>query len=74
MKKRFSDEQFISILREAAAGISARGLCRKHAISVATCYTWRKKYGRMGAPEVTRLTSLEEAPATLTRLLAEAML
>lgn len=31
MKKRFSDEQIISILREAEAGVSARELCRKHA-------------------------------------------
>ncbi|EPY4752374.1 transposase, partial [Klebsiella pneumoniae] len=28
MKKRFSDEQNISILREAEAGGSARELCR----------------------------------------------
>ena len=33
MKKRFSDEQIISILHEAEAGVSARELCRKHAIS-----------------------------------------
>ena len=39
MKKRFSDEQIISILREAKAGVSARELCRKHAISIATLYT-----------------------------------
>ena len=32
MKKRFSEEQIISILREAEAGVSARELCRKHAI------------------------------------------
>ena len=44
MKKRFSDEQIISILLEAEAGVSARELCRKHAISDATFYTWRKKY------------------------------
>jgi putative transposase len=31
MKKHFSDEQIISILREAEAGVSARELCRKHA-------------------------------------------
>ena len=36
MKKRFSDEQIISILREAEAGVSARELCRKHAISDAS--------------------------------------
>jgi len=28
MNKRFSDEQIISILREAEAGVSARELCR----------------------------------------------
>ncbi|WP_409519835.1 transposase [Pantoea brenneri] len=33
MKKRFSDEQIISILREAEAGVSSRELCRRHAIS-----------------------------------------
>jgi putative transposase len=40
MKKRFSDEQIISILREAEAGVSARELCRKHAISDATFYIY----------------------------------
>ncbi|VCZ69056.1 Putative transposase (identified by ISEscan HMM) [Klebsiella pneumoniae] len=52
MKKRFSDEQIISILREAEAGVSARELCRKHAISDATFYTWRKKYGGMEVPRL----------------------
>jgi len=40
MKKRFSDEQIISILRETEAGISPRELCRKHAISDAQ-EVWR---------------------------------
>lgn len=39
MKKRFSDEQIISILREAEAGVSACELCRKHAIFDATFCT-----------------------------------
>ncbi|HBQ7285127.1 TPA: transposase, partial [Klebsiella pneumoniae] len=42
----------ISILREAEAGVSACELCRKHAISDATFYTWRKKFGGMEVPEV----------------------
>ena len=46
MKKRFSDEQIISILREAEAGVPARELCRKH-ISDATFYTGVRSTGGM---------------------------
>ena len=74
MKKRFSDEQIISILREAEAGVSARELCRKHAISDATFYTWRKKYGGMAVSGVKRLKSLEEENIRLRKLLAEVIL
>jgi len=73
MKKRFSDEQIISILREAEAGVSARELCLKHAISDATFHTWRKKFGGMEVPEVKRLRSPEEENARLRMLPAEAM-
>jgi len=73
MKKRFSDEQIISIPREAEAVISARELCRKRAISDATLYTWRKKFGGMEVPEVKRLKLPEEENARLRKLLAEAM-
>ena len=55
-------------------GVPARELCRKHAISDATFYTWRKKYGGMEVPEVKRLKSLEEENTRLKKLLAEAML
>jgi len=74
MKKRFSDEQIISILCEAEAGVPARELCRKHVISDANFYTCRKKFGGMEVPEVRRLKSPEEENARLKKLLAEAML
>ena len=74
MKKRFSDEQIISILREAESGVFARELCRKHAISDAAYYTWRKKFDGMEMPEVTRLKSFEEENAHLKELLAEVMM
>ncbi len=52
MKKRFSDEQIISILRESEAGVSARELCRKYAISDATYDTLREKYSGMEVPRL----------------------
>ena len=74
MKKHSSDEQIISILREAEAGISVRELRRKHAISDATFYTSRKKFGGIEGPEIKRLKSLEEENARLKKLFAEVML
>jgi putative transposase len=67
-------KQIIGILREHQAGLSAPELCRKHGISDATFYIWRKKYGGMEVSEARRLKSLEEENAKLKRLLADAML
>ena len=58
--KRFSDEQVIGVLKEDEAGAKVDDICRRHAISSATFYTWRKKYGGMEAsdarlPEARRL-------------------
>lgn len=60
MKKRFSDEQIISILKEAEAGLAVKELCRKYIISDATFYTWRKKFGGMEVSEARRLKVIEE--------------
>ena len=74
MKKRFTEEQIINILKEGEAGIPAKEICRKHGISDATFYTWRKKYAGMEAQDVKRLKQLEEENAKLKRMLAESML
>ncbi len=74
MKKRFSEEQIIAILKEAEAGLPVRELCRKHSISDVTFYTWRKKYGGLEISEARRLKSLEQENARLKKLLAESML
>ncbi|PHP64534.1 IS3 family transposase [Zhengella mangrovi] len=73
-RSRFSEEQIIGILKEHQAGISAGDLCRKHGISDATFYTWRKKYGGMEVSEAKRLKALEEENAKLKKLLAEQMM
>jgi putative transposase len=73
-RSRFSEEQIIGILKEHQAGMTAGELCRKHGISDATFYTWRKKYGGMEVSEAKRLKALEEENARLKKLLAESMM
>jgi putative transposase len=72
MKKRFTEEQIVAILRDAESGQKAVGeICRKHAISAPTFYVWRRKYGSMAESDVKRLRELEKENARLKRLLAE---
>lgn len=71
MKKRFSEEQMINILKEADSGMKIADLCRKHNISNATYYAWKAKFGGMEASEAQRLRSLEEENRKLKRLVAD---
>lgn len=73
-QKRYSEEQIIQILKEAEAGMPVADVCRKHGVSDASFYTWRRKYGGMNVSEVKRLKRLEEENRQLKRLLAETML
>ena len=71
---RFTEEQIIGILREQEAGVKTADVCRKHGISSATFYKWKKaKYG-LDVSDAKRLKSLEDENAKLKKLLAEAML
>lgn len=71
MKKRFSEEQIILILKEGDAGAKVADLCRKHNISNATYYKWKAKFGGMNVTEAQRLRSLEEENRKLKRLVAD---
>ena len=43
MKKRFTEEQIICILREAEMGAQIREVARKHNITEQTFFRWRNK-------------------------------
>ena len=73
-RKRFTEEQIISVLQEHEAGAKAGDLARKHGISEATLYNWKAKFGGMDVSDAKRLRSLEDENGKLKRLLADAML
>ena len=75
MKKRFTEEQVIRILREAEkTGMQIREVCRRHNITEQTFFRWRNKYGGMEVSEARRLKALEGENAKLKRLVAEQLL
>jgi putative transposase len=74
MKKRFTEEQIIRILKEAEAGMKVAEVCRTYGISEATYYNWKAKFGGMTVSDAQRLRALEQESSKLKRLLAEAHL
>ena len=73
-RSRFTEEQIVRILKEAAAGKKVVDVCREHSISDATFYTWRKKYGGLELSDLKRLKQLESENKKLKQLLAETMM
>ena len=70
-KPRFTDNQIISILKEAEAGVPVAELCRKHGMSSASFYKWRSKYGGMDVSMIKRMKELEEENKRLKKMYAE---
>ena len=74
MKRRFTEEQIIGILREQEAGGVVKEIIRRHGISEQSFYRWKAKYGGMDVSDARRLKELETENGKLKRLLAEAHL
>jgi putative transposase len=69
--KRFSEEQIIKVLQEAASGTPVADVCRKHGVSQQSYFRWKAKYGGMDISEARRLRQLEEENAKLKRIVAD---
>ena len=70
-KSRFSEQQIISILKQADAGVKVQDICRQHGISDATYYKSKSKYGGMEASDIKRLREVEAENSKLKRMFAD---
>jgi putative transposase len=59
-KSQFTDNQILTIRKEAAAGIRVPDLYRTHGMSDAKFYKWRAKFRGTDAAMVKRIKELEE--------------
>jgi len=71
MKRRFSEEQIIGILKQQESGVKTADVCREHNISQNTFYAWKSKFGGMNVSEAQRLRQLEAENSKLKRIVAD---
>ena len=69
-KSRFTEEQMVKILREADKAPLPE-VAKRHGVSEATLYAWRKRFGTMDVADTKRLKALEAENARLKKLVAE---
>jgi putative transposase len=70
-RKRFSEEQIVTILKQAEGGLPIAELIRQHGISEGTYYRWKSKFGGMELGDARRLKQLEDENRRLKRLVAD---
>lgn len=67
---RLSNEQIVRILRETDQD-SVAVVAKRHSVSDATIYIWRKKFGQLDTDEVKLLKVLEAENARLKKMLVD---
>jgi putative transposase len=70
-KSRFAEARIRGILRQVESGMGLADACREHAISSATFYKRRSKYGGMDASIIADMKVMEEANRRLKKMFAE---
>jgi putative transposase len=73
-RKRYTEEQIISIVKQHEAVASVPDLARRQGVAENTIYRWKSKLGGMEVNDPRHLRELEAVSAKLKRLLAEAEL
>ena len=73
-QKRHTTEEIIRIIREAASDKDLETVCRKHNISAASFYRWKKKFGGMELKDARKYRELERENGELKKMLADSLL
>ena len=75
MKKRYTETQIVSKLRQAdvliGKGQTVPDVCRELEVSQQTYYRWRQKYGGMSPEMVKELKELQKENARLKGIVAD---
>lgn len=71
MKKRYTEEQIVRMLKEVERSGKIADACRKYGISDATYYNWKTRYGGLEVSELRKLRTLEEENRRLKKIVAE---
>ena len=71
VRKRYTEEQIIAVLKEGAAGVPVRELCRKYGMSDGAYYNWKAKYAGLTVSELKRLKALEDENRRLKQIVGE---
>ena len=71
VRRKYTEEQIIAVLREGEAGARVADLCRKYGMSDATYYNWKAKYAGLTVSELKRLKALEEENRRLKQIVGE---
>ena len=74
MKKRYTEEQIIAVLKREQSGEDVKVLARELGVHIQTIYIWRQKYAGMEIADAKKLKNLEAENAKLKRMLANAMM
>jgi len=70
-RKRYTEEQIISILKQAEAGVRVVDLCLKYGMSDVSFYKWKAKYSGLTVSELKRLKALEDENRRLKQIVAD---
>lgn len=71
MKKKFSVEQIVGVLKQAEVGVPVAELIRKVGISEQTFYRWKKQHIGLEVDQVRQRKQLQEENTRLKQLVAE---